>query len=155
VPIEADPGPHGNIGTAECPVRDPKGDGGDVAAGEQVSGGRREQLGTVLVLGQALMEREQRGSVAPERVAGRAEPRRSAIAQREGLPGPADAELGAIEARPAPGTDDIAHPHLLAAVTGRLAETHPKGAILGGAAIAGDDELVEGIRSKRGRRRAS
>jgi hypothetical protein len=101
VPVQADPGPHGDVGAAERDVRDLKGDGGDVPASEQVAGGCCEQLGTVLVLGQALSEREQRGGVAPEWVARRAEPRRSAIAQREGFPGTADAEFGALQARPA------------------------------------------------------
>jgi hypothetical protein len=64
VPVQADPGPPGAVGTAERDVGDLKGDGGDVPAGQQVAGCPGEQPGTVLVLGQAVIEREQRGGPA-------------------------------------------------------------------------------------------
>lgn len=74
VPVQADPGPNGDVGAAERDVRDLKGDGGDVPASQQVAPRPSEQLGTVLVVGQAVIEREQRDGVAPKRVPRQAEP---------------------------------------------------------------------------------
>jgi hypothetical protein len=54
--------------SVSCDVRHLKGDGGDVPASQQVGGCPAEQLGTVLVVGQTPIEREQRDGVAPERV---------------------------------------------------------------------------------------
>ena len=98
VPVQANPGPHGDIDATERDIRDLKGDGGDVPASQQVARRPGKQLRTVLVVGQAVIEREQRDRVAPERVLRQAEPRCSAIAQREGFPGMADAEFAAFEA---------------------------------------------------------
>src|SRR5438552_6535440 len=97
------------------------------------------------------MEREQCDAVAPERVAGRAEPGRSAIVEGEDVPGPAGAEVGAVEAEPALLAGNVAHQHLLPAVIVWLTEAHPERPILSGTAIAGDDQLVEGVRPERGR----
>jgi len=63
----------------------------------------------------------------------------------------ADAEFGALQAWPARQADSVADLHLLVSVRVRLAEAHPERSVFAGAAIAGDDELVQGIRPERGR----
>ena len=75
VPVQADPGPQGHVDATERDVRHLKGYGGDVPASQQVAGCPAEQLGTVLVVGQTPIKREQRDGVAPERVLRQAEPR--------------------------------------------------------------------------------
>jgi hypothetical protein len=53
------------------------------------------------------------------------------------------------------GTVGLADLHLLAPALVRLAEGDPEGEVLAGAAVAGDDELIEGVGSEGRRGRAS
>ena len=62
-----------------------------------------------------------------------------------------DAEFGALETRAARRADSVADPHLLGSVSVRLTEAHLERSVFARAAIAGDDELLQGIRPERGR----